>query len=94
MKYIFAFMLGIGVWCWVGSSFEAEISVHYIQADRNVVVIESPQPDGMTKKVVYEIYTDRIFRATISNEVIYATNTIDTGTAIIKIEPVDERRAH
>jgi len=94
MRYIAAFMLGIGVWCWVGGTFEADITAHYIQQERLVPQIESPQPDGRMKKVVSERYIDRIFRATISNEVIYATNTIDTGNAIIKLEPMDDRRAH
>lgn len=85
-------MLGIGVWCWVGSTFESDLTCHYMRVERLVVQIEIPQPDGMTKKVVSEIFIDRIFRATISNEVIFATNTVDSGNATIKMVPEDPRR--
>lgn len=91
MKYFALFLMGAMV---VAATFESDITAHYMQVERLVVVIESPQPDGLTKKVVSEIYLDRIFHAVVSNEVIYATNTIDTGRAIIKLEPEDERRIH
>jgi hypothetical protein len=85
-------MLGIAVWCWVGSTFEADITAHFIQVERPVTQVEIPQPDGMTKKVVSEIFIDRIFRAAVSNEIILATNTVDSGRAVIKLVPADPRR--
>jgi uncharacterized protein YxeA len=98
MKRILSFVPGafLAVLCgaFMQTTFETDITAHYMQVTRNEVEIESPQPDGRTKKVVYAVYIDRIFRSTISNEVIYATNTITTGNAIIKIEPMDDRRAH
>ncbi len=92
MKYIAAFMLGIGVWCWVGASFETDLTVHYIQQDRQVLRMQHPNTDGRTHQSVYEIYTDRIFKAVISNEVVCATNEVDTGLAVIKTENDDPRR--
>jgi hypothetical protein len=78
----------------IGAALETDITAHYIQQERLEPQIESPQPDGRMKKVVYEKYIDRIVRVTVSNEVIYATNTIDTSNAVIKLEPMDDRRAH
>lgn len=94
MKNFLFFALGVLAVLCINATFEADITAHYMQVEKSVTVIEIPQPDGMTRKVVNEIYIDRIFRGTVSNEVIYATNEIDTGTAVIKMMPVDERRAH
>lgn len=61
--------------------------------ERSELQTEIPQPDGMTKKQVFEIFQDRILQCTFDGEKIYATNTIDTGRATIKLVPEDSRRA-
>lgn len=62
-------------------------------SERSEVQLESPQPDGMNKKVVSEIYEDRVLSCSFNGETISATNTIDTGRATVKMVPVDERRS-
>lgn len=94
MKYLICFILGMATVLFVNATFETDIPCHYMQVEKPVVLMENQNTDGMTKRVAVEIYVDRIFRGIISNEVIYATNEIDTGVATIKTVPVDDRLAH
>jgi len=92
MKSLAFFAAGILAGVSINATFETDMTCHFKQVDRMVVLMENPNTDGMTKRVAYEIYTDRIFRGIVSNEVIYATNEIDTGNAVVKTVPVDPRR--
>lgn len=92
MKSFFFFVLGVITVLCMNASFETDLTVHYIQQDRPVRVQESANTDGMTKRVTDEIYIDRIFRGIVSNEVIYATNEIDSGVARFKTVSSDPRR--
>lgn len=94
MKNILYYTLGVITVLSINATFETDLTCHYIQVERPVLMIEHPNTDGMTKRIVNEIYIDRIFRAVISNEVVCATNEVDTGSAVIKTVPVDERRFH
>lgn len=76
----------------IGAAFESEIQCHYIRKEREVVMFENMNTDGRTKRQAIEIFVDHIFRAVISNEVIYATNEVDTHSAILKEVPIDPRR--
>jgi len=73
------------------TTIEKDIPCHYLQQERMVVVQETPNTDGMTKRVTYEIYIDRIASVVISNDVIHMTNEIDSGNAKFRTEPVDPR---
>jgi hypothetical protein len=92
MKSFAFFCLGILFVLCINATFEADITCHFIQQERLVRVQESANTDGMTKRVTDEIYIDRIFRGIVSNEVIYATNEIDSGIAKFKTVSVDPRR--
>lgn len=92
MKAFFFFALGALTVLAVNAAFETDLTVHYIQQERQVLMLQHPNTDGRTHRSVYEVYTDRIFKAVISNEVVCATNEVDTGTAVIKTEPDDPRR--
>ncbi len=92
MKSLFFFFLGFVCMFCIDAAFETDMNVHYIQQERMVRVQESLNTDGMTKRVTDEIYMQRIFRGIISNEVIYATNEIDTGIAKFKTISIDPRR--
>jgi len=94
MKSFLFFALGAISVLTINATFETDMMCHYSQIERPIVVQETPNIDGMTKRVTEEIYIDRVFRGIISNEVIYATNEIDSGNAKFKTVPVDERRAH
>lgn len=94
MKNFFFFTLGILTVFTLNAAFETDMTCHYIQVEKPVVLMENLNTDGMTKRVATEIYMDRIFRGIVSNEVIYATNEIDTGIARVTTVPIDPRRAH
>jgi len=91
MKSFAFFVLGMVTVLGINATFETDMTCHYKQVERQVVLMENPNTDGRTKRVAYEIYVDRIFRGVVSNEVIYATNEIDTGNAVIKVEPAAQR---
>lgn len=92
MKNFAFFCLGVLFVLCINATFETDLVCHYTRAERPVVVQETPNTDGMTKRVTEEIYIDHIFRGIISNEVIYATNEVDSGNAKFKTVPVDPRR--
>ncbi len=76
----------------VGATIEFDLNCHYMRIERPVRVQETLNIDGLTKRVTDEIYIDHVFRAVISNEVICATQEVDSGMAKFKTISVDPRR--
>lgn len=91
MKYFITFLSGAFCMMMLAATYEADLACHFIQQERPVVVQETPNTDGLTKRVTYEIYIDRIASVVVSNDVIRMTNEMDSGNAKFKTVPVDPR---
>ncbi len=89
MKYFACFILGAVSMLLVAATLEADLECHYMRKEKPVRVQETPNLDGTTKRITDEIYVDRIVRVTVDNEVIFATNSIDSGIAKYQTIPVD-----
>jgi len=91
MKSYLTFLAGLSCAILIAAT-SSKISADLTIVDRQEIVIESPQPNGMETKQVVQDVQDLITSFQYKGQTFRNTNTYTTSNATIRIVPSDTRR--